>query len=173
MTEARPRSTLADKAAGRNAPQKLYHARCLPGSRHDVHVGISEVPQQTHASTTRGTHGEVQPVGSLSAWQSSLCFDVPQTVDECVQIGLGKPTQHDGKADTCYWIPSQERHQVHVHRSRLFISRLGTNPHHDTAHRHCTRTRLRRNGCLLGPKVITKTFRLGIADIPGGWCFFS
>ena len=92
-TEARSRSTLADReqqdfgTAGSNPLQKLHHPRCLPGSGQSGHIGISVVPQQTHASTTRGTHGGAQTVCSLSAWQSSLCYGVLETSPSAWRLG--------------------------------------------------------------------------------------
>ena len=52
--------------------------------------------QQTHASSTRGTHGVAPTVGSLSASQSSLCSGVSpdsrQTVPSRMWIQIGLQT---------------------------------------------------------------------------------
>ena len=57
LIEARSRGTRANRqqqclgAAGSIALQKLHHTRCQVGSRQSGHIGISEVPQLTHASS--------------------------------------------------------------------------------------------------------------------------
>ena len=89
-------------AAGSDALQKLYPARCSPGSRQSGHIGISAVPQQTHAHTPRGTRS------SSNGWPC-ICLAVvavprqsTKGVDLQVHCGLRlgcrleKPTLHAG-----------------------------------------------------------------------------